>query len=89
MQNYTFRPGENGGPTTDIEHPRDSRPWLYHEAALPNHLTPAPTLTTTNKAINTWVARMMFGYWKFHLVCNEFTFVEIVMHLPEFFVKLS
>jgi hypothetical protein len=39
-----------------------------------NHLTNAPTLTTTNKAINTWVARMMFGYWKFHSnveVCRE------------------
>jgi hypothetical protein len=31
-----------------------------------NLLTPAPTLTTTNTAINTWVARMMVGYWKFH-----------------------
>ena len=39
-----------------------------------NHLTKAPTLTNTNTAINTWVARMMLGYWKFHSnsdVCLE------------------
>jgi len=43
-------------------------------AGIFNHLTPAPTLTTTNTAIKTWVARMMFGYWTFHSkgeVCRE------------------
>jgi hypothetical protein len=39
-----------------------------------NHLTPATTLTTPSTGMRIWVARMMFGYCRFHSreeMCRE------------------